>query len=116
MQPLHGRGAGAVKPSIPARQVARDVFGRRHSNPVDWFYRNRARLEAEHGFPRPIPGLRELWYDPEAIEAWLAARRDAAGTGLTQRTAVPDADALEADRDDLRARLPGLADRIEGAE
>lgn len=95
-----------MKPSIHAREVARDVFGRRAKNPLDWFYRNRRRLEAEHGFPKPLPGLGELWYDPEAIEAWLAARRDA--------RAAPGK--LEADRDELRARIAGLADRIGGAE
>lgn len=38
-----------------------------------WFYRNRARLEAEHGFPRPVDGCGMRW-DPEALMRWLDAR------------------------------------------
>lgn len=39
-----------------------------------WFYRNRARLEAEHGFPRAVDGCGLRW-DPAAIGDWLDARR-----------------------------------------
>ncbi len=37
---------------------------------VEWFYRNRRRLEREHGFPASIAGLGKRW-DPAAIDAWL---------------------------------------------
>lgn len=54
---------------LTAPQVAA-ALGYRHA----WFLRNRARLEAEHGFPRPVDGCGMRW-DPAAIEDWLDARR-----------------------------------------
>lgn len=33
------------------------------------FAQRRRRLEAEHGFPPPVPGVGQRW-DPLAIEAW----------------------------------------------
>jgi predicted DNA-binding transcriptional regulator AlpA len=38
-----------------------------------WFASHRARLEAEHNFPRPVDGCGLRW-DPRAIEAWQDAR------------------------------------------
>jgi len=35
------------------------------------FAARRRRLEEDHGFPPPVPGLGRRW-DPQAIEAWLA--------------------------------------------
>lgn len=55
-------------PLLTARDVAR-LLGWS----VDHWYRRRRALEAA-GFPRPIPELGNRW-DPNAIEAWLAARR-----------------------------------------
>lgn len=43
---------------------------------LGWFQRNRPRLEAEHGFPRPVDGCGLRW-DPAAIGDWLDARRTA---------------------------------------
>lgn len=37
------------------------------------FCQRRRRLEAEHGFPAPVPGLGRRW-NPAAIEAWLAVQ------------------------------------------
>jgi hypothetical protein len=37
------------------------------------FNARRRRLEADHGFPPPVPGLGRRW-NPAAIEAWLAAQ------------------------------------------
>lgn len=34
----------------------------------DWFKHNRAKLEREHSFPRPTPGMTR--YDPLAIKLW----------------------------------------------
>jgi hypothetical protein len=38
------------------------------------FLARRRRLEAEHGFPQPVPGLPGRW-DPQAIALWLRAYR-----------------------------------------
>jgi predicted DNA-binding transcriptional regulator AlpA len=54
---------------MTAPQVAA-ALGYRHG----WFLRNRARLEAEHGFPGPVDGCGLRW-DPAAIEDWLDRRR-----------------------------------------
>lgn len=35
------------------------------------FRQRRRRLEEEHGFPPPVPGLGRRW-NPAAIEAWIA--------------------------------------------
>ncbi|MBR0651376.1 hypothetical protein GXW78_17010 [Roseomonas terrae] len=35
------------------------------------FAARRRRLEDEHGFPGPVPGLGRRW-NPAAVEAWLA--------------------------------------------
>lgn len=56
---------------LTAPQVAA-ALGYRHA----WFVRNRARLEAGHGFPTPVDGCGLRW-DPAAIEDWLNARRQA---------------------------------------
>lgn len=40
---------------------------------LPWWHRNRADLEAKHGFPGPVDGCGMRW-DPRAIEAWLDAR------------------------------------------
>lgn len=37
---------------------------------TDWFYRNRRSLEAEHGFPKPLPGLGYAWSKVE-VRRWL---------------------------------------------
>ncbi len=41
---------------------------------VPTFHRRQAALKREHGFPGPVPGLGHR-YDPEAIRAWLARKR-----------------------------------------
>lgn len=72
---------------LTAPQVA-GALGYRYA----WFLRNRATLEAQHGFPRPVDGCGLRW-DPAAIEDWLDARRratraaagDAAETILIER-------------------------------
>ena len=33
------------------------------------FWARRRSLEAEHGFPAPVPGIGQRW-DPAAIQAW----------------------------------------------
>jgi len=55
---------------------------------ITWFYLNRDRLYAQD-FPRPVLGEGRngrAKYDPEAIKAWLAARRksgiEPAGDGI----------------------------------
>lgn len=54
--------------SLTARQVAAFLG---HSR--DWFYRNRARLEREQGFPKPVPGINR--WDPGALVAWRLAQQ-----------------------------------------
>lgn len=39
------------------------------------FAARRKRLEEEHGFPRPLPGLGLPRWDPAALEDWQNARR-----------------------------------------
>jgi predicted DNA-binding transcriptional regulator AlpA len=55
---------------------------------LDWFYRNRKRLEAAHGFPPPVGGCGGRW-DPAAIDAWLDAQLPA-HLRQSARAAVPD--------------------------
>lgn len=105
-----------VMQSMTLNEVAEKVF----RTAPDWFYRNRRRLEDEHGFPRPLPGRgKPMLYDPLAIEAWLAARRDARGSELVQRTVTPEpddaAEDLEAARQELLANIPAIAGLV-GAE
>lgn len=41
----------------------------------DWFYRNRARLMREEGFPPPLPlGIAGMKWDPLAIELWMNSK------------------------------------------
>jgi len=70
---------------LSTREVA-ELFG----CTVDWLYRNRARLEATRGFPKPLFTGR---YDPLALLAWrlsqlppaLRAELAAAGAGAERR-------------------------------
>lgn len=39
-----------------------------------WFYRNRGRLEEQHGFPAPVAGCGLRW-DSAAIHRWLDAQQ-----------------------------------------
>lgn len=57
---------------LSAPQVAAQLGHR-----AAWFYRNRARLQAQHGFPAPVDGCGLRW-DPVAIGAWLDAQRHGA--------------------------------------
>lgn len=52
------------------------------------FRARRRRLEADHGFPPPVPGLGLRW-DGLAVEAWLARNRDQAGS-ICQPVSVED--------------------------
>lgn len=54
------------------------------------FLRLRGRLEAEQGFPPPVPGLALRW-DPRAIEDWLAARRAAPAAAASESSPALDA-------------------------
>ena len=45
-------------------------LGRSHS----WLNKHLAGLQAQHGFPRPVPGLGGL-FDPLAVTEWLARQR-----------------------------------------
>lgn len=78
--------------------------------PVDWFYKHRRRLEAHHGFPRPVAGMRHRW-DPAAIDGWLD--RQIPPTAVAAGRA-PDYSNV------LRARLPelvrGAGDRSQKTE
>jgi predicted DNA-binding transcriptional regulator AlpA len=38
---------------------------------ADWLYRHLGRLEQEHAFPPPVPGLIRRRWNRAAIEAWL---------------------------------------------
>lgn len=68
-----------------------------------WFRANRRRLGQDHGFPTPLPGLRDR-YDPLAIDAWFARHRDAAvPTAASAAPAPLDWDSL------LDARALGQA-------
>lgn len=53
---------------LTAPQVAAQLGHR-----AAWFYRNRARLQQQHGFPPPVDGCGLRW-DPVAIGAWLDRR------------------------------------------
>jgi hypothetical protein len=45
------------------------------------FAQRRRRLEEEHGFPPPVPGVGQRW-DPLAIEAWRRRIRGEAAPAL----------------------------------
>lgn len=49
-----------------AYEVARILFRR----DVEWFYRNRARLEAQEGFPQPISQIGRPHWKGQALIAW----------------------------------------------
>lgn len=106
-----------MKPSMTMGEVARTVFRKQ----PDWFYRRRATLESQYGFPAPIPLTRPMMYDPLAIDAWLAARRDARGSDMIQGAEAPEqgddegAD-IEAAREELRDRIPEIANGLGSAE
>jgi hypothetical protein len=53
------------------------------------FNARRRRLEADHGFPPPVPGLGRRW-NPAAIEGWLASQ----GGGLPDHQAPSAEDVL----------------------
>lgn len=90
---------------LPLGRMARELLG----VSADWFYRNRVRLEAEEGFPRPLPlTARPYRYDANAVRAWKAR---ASGQGAAR---VEIEDPLEADRAALRERLPALAGTAHG--
>ena len=60
-EPKHGRPI-LDRPLLTLKEVSRGF----HKTP-DWFYRNRAALEAQ-GFPKPVIGK---LYDAEAIDFWF---------------------------------------------
>ena len=58
-----------MPPFMTARQVAALVG---YENAAA-FYRARARLEQDHGFPLPLPtALRNMRWRRDAVECWLA--------------------------------------------
>jgi predicted DNA-binding transcriptional regulator AlpA len=69
-------GAAGLRPLLTAHQVAMALA----LDSALSFHRRRRALEADHGFPEPVPGLGLRW-DPAAIEAWLARRRGAPAGG-----------------------------------
>jgi hypothetical protein len=70
---------------------------------VAWFRRHRDGLRRDHGFPSPVPGLRDR-YDPLAIEAWFARHRAGAAPAAEDAAPAPlDWDSL------LDARALGQA-------
>ena len=76
---------------------------------AEWWAHNRKRLEAECGFPAPLPGFkRPLKWDPVRVEAWI---RSAAAPPRTEPTAPPAArdEPLAAEDADARARRERLA-------
>jgi predicted DNA-binding transcriptional regulator AlpA len=38
---------------------------------ADWLYRHLSRLQEDHGFPEPVPGLTRRRWNRAAVEAWL---------------------------------------------
>ena len=58
---------------------------------IDWFYRNRKRLEAS-GFPKTVPGFGKRWH-PGAVAAFLAreAGRPVVESGTVEIDAEDDA-------------------------
>ena len=57
---------------LNTRQVAA-----RLGHTLDWFYRNRPRLESQHDFPPSVGGCGGRW-DPAALDAWLDTQIPAA--------------------------------------
>lgn len=92
---------------------------------AEWWAHNRKRLEAECGFPAPLPGFkRPLKWDPVRVEAWI---RSAAAAPRVEPTAPPpagtrgdappnaeDAAAEDADARARRERLARNSERLAG--
>jgi len=85
-----------ARPALTAAQVAIEL-----GHDVEWFYANRAALEAEHGFPKPLAGCGNRW-DIRAIDAWKDAQLPASAR-MTTDPAVLDFGA------GLKARAKKLA-------
>lgn len=96
MTPLRQGSGGQARALIKTAAVAD-----RLNVPVDWFYKHRRRLEAHHGFPRPVAGMRHRW-DPAAIDGWLDRQIPPTAVAAGRN---PDYSNV------LRARLPGLVRR-----
>ncbi len=80
---------------MKARQVAA-----RLQVTVEWFYRNRAQLEAAD-FPRPLPGFKQGRWSAEAIEDWIS--RGSAGDQA--EPPEPEPQSIEDLQERLRATL-----------
>lgn len=70
---------------------------------LDWFYRNRASLEAL-GFPKPARGFKQHRFDPLAIEAWQNDTLRECAPELVM-SAARDTDEIAAWQKRLDARL-----------
>lgn len=57
------------RPALTRAQVAAEL-----GETLDWFYRNRKRLERDHGFPPALPGTNGRKWDLKAINAWKDAQ------------------------------------------
>ncbi len=87
-----------------------------------WLYRNKRRLEREHGFPEPAPGMRGdggNLYDPKAITLWQDGALERTG-GVRQTITVTLPPSIQPDAEDqgdavaelLDSRARALAGRI----
>ena len=99
-----------TQPFMTSQQVAK-----RLQVTTTWFYKNRARLEAE-GFPPALPGFRQGRWSAEAIDAWAArASGQVAETEVRGPTPEEAAEEMEKNiRNLLRARGQKIARRQSG--
>ncbi len=62
-----------TEPELPPFITARQVAALVGYDSLAAFYRARARLEQDHGFPLPLPtSLRNRRWRRDAVECWLA--------------------------------------------
>lgn len=74
---------------------------------LDWFYRRKKGLIADHGFPPPVPGCGNRW-DPAALDRWL----DAQDPRAPKPAAAPAAPAAANDETDWTAILAARGQAI----
>lgn len=82
----------------------------------EWLYRNKRRLEKQHGFPGEFPGVPRR-YDPLAITLWQnaqlpAALRDAPGAPAPAAPIEPEPAAAADWENVLDARAAAIAQSI----
>jgi hypothetical protein len=76
----------------------------------EWFERHRGALQAEHGFPAPLPGIRPRRWSADRVQGWINDP-PAGDAGNDNNAGAVDGWAAELDR--RAAELAGLENKGE---